>query len=46
MSVGPAGPRVGDPAPELNLATEEGDPFDLPQVRGRPVLISFLSHAA
>lgn len=39
-------PRVGDPAPTLALPTEAGESFSLEQVAGRPILVTFLSHAA
>jgi len=39
-------PRVGDPAPLLELPTESGDRFALGDLRGKPILLSFLSHAA
>lgn len=38
-------PRPGDPAPELRLPTLDGDRTDLRDLRGRPVLVSFLRHA-
>jgi len=38
--------RTGDPAPALVLPDEEDRVFDLARVRGRPTLVSFLSHAA
>jgi peroxiredoxin len=37
---------VGDPAPELMLPNEAGEMVSLADLRGRPVLVSFLSHAA
>lgn len=33
-------------APELRLQDEEGRMVDLADYRGKPVLLSFLSHAA
>lgn len=39
-------PDVGQPAPELELPTESGKIVSLQSLRGRVVLISFLSHAA
>jgi len=39
-------PRVGDPAPLLELPTESGDRFALGDLAGKPILLSFLSHAA
>jgi peroxiredoxin len=38
-------PQAGDPAPALALPTLEGTSFDLEDLRGRPVLVSFLRHA-
>lgn len=38
-------PKVGDPAPPLELETLEGSGFRLEDERGRPVLVSFLRHA-
>jgi len=37
---------VGRTAPRLELSTTEGEPFSLDRLRGRPVLVTFLSHAA
>ncbi|HWO57602.1 MAG TPA: redoxin domain-containing protein [bacterium] len=37
---------VGQPAPKLELATDDGQHVSLSDMRGRPVLVSFLSHAA
>jgi peroxiredoxin len=37
---------VGTVAPPLDLPTAEGERFQLDGLRGKPVLISFLSHAA
>lgn len=34
------------PAPALKLATADGREIDLAHYRGKPVLVSFLSHAA
>jgi peroxiredoxin len=39
-------PSVGDQAPLLKLPTEAGSMFSLEEVRGRPTLVTFLSHAA
>jgi peroxiredoxin len=39
-------PSAGDPAPELDLPTLDGDgPLRLEDVRGRPVILTFLRHA-
>lgn len=38
-------PGVGDRAPALELPTLGGEPFSLEDLRGRPVLVSFLRHA-
>ena len=38
-------PKLGDPAPPLELETLEGSGFRLEDERGRPVLLSFLRHA-
>jgi hypothetical protein len=37
---------VGEPAPKLELPTETGEIVSLESLRGRAVLVSFLSHAA
>ena len=37
--------RSGDPAPELKLPSLDGDEVSLEDLRGRPVLVSFLRHA-
>ena len=37
---------VGKPAPKLELPTETGEMVSLESLRGRVVLVSFLSHAA
>lgn len=37
--------RPGDPSPDLVLPTLEGEVVDLADLRGRPVLVSFLRHA-
>lgn len=37
---------VGHPAPRLTLPRADGKSFSLEEVKGRPVLVSFLSHAA
>jgi peroxiredoxin len=34
------------PAPKLVLESADGELLSLTQLRGRPVLVSFLSHAA
>jgi len=39
-------PGVGKPAPKLELPTETGQTVSLESLRGRLVLVSFLSHAA
>jgi peroxiredoxin len=39
-------PDVGGPAPKLELPTETGEMVSLEGLRGRAVLVSFLSHAA
>jgi len=46
MTHAAAQPRIGDDAPDLTLPTEAGHTFRLSEMRGRPVLVSFLSHAA
>ena len=38
-------PRVGEPAPDLVLPDLQGKVTDLRDLRGRPVLVSFLRHA-
>jgi peroxiredoxin len=38
--------KTGDPAPPLDLPTAKGDRVRLEDLRGRSVLLSFLSHAA
>ena len=38
-------PRVGEPAPELVLPNLHGQLTDLRDLRGHPVLVSFLRHA-
>lgn len=38
-------PRVGEPAPPLELPTLDGGSLRLEDLRGRPVLVSFLRHA-
>ena len=35
------GPGAGDPAPDLQLRTLEGDPYDLEDLRGRVVVAKF-----
>ncbi len=42
----PVPPRVGDVAPALELPTPEGQQVSLRDYLGRPLLLSFLSHAA
>ncbi len=37
---------IGNPAPELSLPDSEGRAFSLADLRGKPLLVSFLSHAA
>ncbi|HSM15389.1 MAG TPA: hypothetical protein VK845_00140 [Gemmatimonadales bacterium] len=46
MSQRTPSPQIGDPAPDLTLPTEAGEEFNLAPCRGRPTLVSFLSHAA
>ncbi|MDT8368840.1 MAG: hypothetical protein RQ745_06505 [Longimicrobiales bacterium] len=41
----PHPPAVGDAAPRFDLATLEGDRLRLSELRGRPVIVSFLRHA-
>lgn len=38
-------PRVGVPAPPLALPDLDGEVVTLADLRGRPVLVSFLRHA-
>lgn len=38
-------PAVGEPAPPLALPGLDGEDHDLSDLRGRPVLVSFLRHA-
>lgn len=38
-------PAVGEPAPPLDLPTIGGGRLRLEELRGRPVLLSFLRHA-
>jgi peroxiredoxin len=38
-------PSVGDPAPELALPALDGGLLRLEDLRGRPVLLTFLRHA-
>jgi peroxiredoxin len=40
------GVGVGREAPGLRLPADDGRQVDLADFRGRPVLVSFLSHAA
>lgn len=40
-----APPRVGDPAPRLEASTLTGGRLSLSDLRGRPVIVSFLRHA-
>lgn len=40
-----AAPSVGQPAPRLELPTIDGGDFRLTDLRGQPVLLSFLRHA-
>ncbi len=37
---------VGSAAPPIDLSTEEGERHKLENYSGKPVLVSFLSHAA
>jgi len=39
-------PGVGKPAPKLELPTENNEMVSIESLRGRVVLVSFLSHAA
>jgi peroxiredoxin len=42
----PVPPSAGDPAPELALPTlSGGGPLRLEDMRGRPVILTFLRHA-
>ena len=41
----PRPPRVGDPAPPLELPLLDGGTFDLADHRSRPFLVVFLRHA-
>ncbi len=41
----PGAPRAGDPAPALALPDLDGTRVALDDLRGRPVLVSFLRHA-
>lgn len=42
----PQPPRVGEPAPPLRLPPlDDNGLFDLADLRGQPVLVSFLRHA-
>ncbi len=41
----PAPPQSGHAAPPLRLPTIDGQSFDLAEIRGRHVLVSFLRHA-
>ena len=38
--------EIGQPAPLLVLPTEDRHAVNLADLRGKPVLVSFLSHAA
>ena len=38
-------PDVGDSAPSLDLPTIDGARFDLSELRGTPVVVSFLRQA-
>lgn len=38
-------PTIGDPAPELDLPTVDGERIRLTDLAGRPVIVSFLRHA-
>ena len=38
-------PRIGDPTPQLTLPDLGGHATALRDLRGRPVLVSFLRHA-
>lgn len=41
----PKPPAVGDRAPPLELPTLDGARFRLEDLRGQPLLVSFLRHA-
>ncbi|MDQ4142402.1 MAG: peroxiredoxin family protein [Actinomycetota bacterium] len=45
MTTGNAPPDVGDAAPPLELPSLDGRDFRLADLRGRPVIVSFLRHA-
>jgi len=38
--------KIGDRAPALELSTGDGRSFSLRDYKGKPVIITFLSHAA
>ncbi len=38
--------EIGRPVPLLVLPTEDGHAVNLADLRGKPILVSFLSHAA
>jgi cytochrome c biogenesis protein CcmG/thiol:disulfide interchange protein DsbE len=40
-SAPPAGARLGEPAPQFDLADLDGNPLRLSDLRGRPVLVNF-----
>ena len=37
----PAAPAVGHPAPDFTLATLDGEPLTLSELRGQPVVMNF-----
>jgi peroxiredoxin Q/BCP len=39
-------PKEGDPAPPLVLPDQDGRPFDLRSLKGRPVAVFFYPRAA
>ena len=41
----PEAPRTGDLAPELSLPDLQGRATSIRDLRGRPVLVTFLRHA-
>ncbi len=45
MTIRPAC-SIGDFAPPLTLPDEDGNEFALKALKGRPILVTFLSHAA
>jgi peroxiredoxin len=45
MTPSVSSPSVSDPAPPLDLPRIDGGRLNLEDLRGRPVLVSFLRHA-